>query len=372
MRLVELTRCMDLENYIRQKSQKLERGSRRIKDFRVFDFNYIPEKPLMREEVQPIADAVLRYMKTGIPNHLLIIGSRGCGKTLLVKSLIQTLKSSPSVPRFVYVNCRHHNTSFKILAEILQVRPRGYALDELWHAFQSKYSGRLVLVLDEVDLISEKDRYKDILYLLSRSENNYMTLMLSNNPRFHTLLDSSVRSTLQPEIIHFKNYNLGQMEEILRQRARLGLRKTALGRLRHIAALTVHNTNSDVRVAIKTLYLCALEPDAEVEGNFQRARRDIAADILGDLNDRNLLILRAALADREAYVKSVYTLYRRLSQSCGVAPFSYVYFYSNLSYLQSLGLILLVSTKVRRTYTNRIQTLFEPETLESVWKARFG
>jgi cell division control protein 6 len=289
---------MDIGEYIRQKSNRLDTGGRKIKDYRVFDFNYIPDKPLVREEIKPVADAVLRYAKTGIPNHLLIIGTRGCGKTLLVKSLVKALEAIDGAPRFHYVNCRHHNSSFKILAEILQVRPRGYALDALWAHFCARYPSKQVLILDEADLMSEKDRNKDILYLLSRSENNYMTLLLSNNPQFHTQLDGSIRSTLQPEIIHFKNYNAEQVLEILRQRARLGLRKTDEAHLNHIAALTVRNTNSDIRVGIKTLYFCALEPQAGVEGNFERARRNIALDILRDLNDKNLIILQATQRHR--------------------------------------------------------------------------
>ena len=62
----------------------------------------------------------------------------------------------------------------------------------------------------------------------------------------------------------------------------------------------------------------------------------------------------------------------RLSEKCQETPFSYYYFYSNLSYLQSLGLILLISTKVGRSYTNRIQILFESEILDSVWTVRFS
>jgi Cdc6-like AAA superfamily ATPase len=363
---------MDITDYLRDKEKRLEKGSRLIKDFHVFDFNYLPEKPLMREEIRPVADALLRYMKTGVPNHVLIIGSRGAGKTLLVKSLVNHLQRRPDSPRFLYVNCRHHNTSFKILAEILGARPRGYALDELWREFESRFPKGLVFILDEVDLISEKDRNKDILYLLSRSERSDMTLLLSNNPRFHALLDPSIKSALQPEMVHFREYTADQVYKILEQRARLGLRKSDGEVLRHITGLTVRNTNADIRVGIKTLYLCSVEPEAGVEQNFQRARRDIAADIVNDLNDKNLLILKAAHQDREKYVKSVYTLYRRLSEALHESPFSYVHFYSNLSYLQSLGLILLLSTKVRRSYTNRIQILFDPEILESACKTRFG
>ena len=95
-------------------------------------------------------------------------------------------------------------------------------------------------------------------------------------------------------------------------------------------------------------------------------------DVLADLNDRNLLILRTVASTPEPFVKNVYQSYRKLSQKFHEEPFSYVYFYSALSYLQSIGLILLLSTKIGRTYTNRIHLLFELEPLESVWQARFG
>jgi Cdc6-like AAA superfamily ATPase len=95
-------------------------------------------------------------------------------------------------------------------------------------------------------------------------------------------------------------------------------------------------------------------------------------DVVRDLNDKNLLILKAALSQQEGYVKDVYQAYRRISVQYREEPFSYVHFYSNLAYQQSLGLILLVSTKVDRTYTNRIQLTFDPAILTSVWQARFG
>jgi len=274
--------------------------------------------------------------------------------------------------RFLYVNCRHHNTSFKILAELLELRPRGFALDELWVQFQSRFPGPAAVVLDEADLISEKDRRKDVLYLLSRSNHPYMVILLSNNPHFHQQLDPSIRSTLQPEIVHFRNYNADQVRAILEQRAHLGLKRYAQADLAKIAALVVRLTNSDIRVGIKTLYLCALEPEAGIEANFDRARRDIVTDLIRGLSDRNLTILKAATMVEDGHVKSVYTLYRKLSAQVGDTPYSYVYFYSNLAYLQSIGLILLVSTKIRRAYTNRIQLLFDTQALGPIWQARFG
>ena len=365
---------MQIREYLSQRAQHLAKTSRRIKDFRVFDFNYIPEQPLMRDEAKPLIDALLRYTATGIPNHLLIFGSRGSGKTLMVKYASQLLGQHDHKPglTFAYANCRHHNTSFKILAKLLNARPRGCSLDELWDRFCRQHAGQVVFVLDEVDLISDKDRNKDILYLISRSSENYMAVLLSNNPRFLSNLDESIRSTLQPELLHFRNYNAKEILEILKDRARSGIVKPPRQALPQIAALTARNTNSDVRVAIKTLYYLALEPRVNVTELFERARRDIVRDVLADLNDRNLLILRAAAKVSMPYVKAVYQQYRELSRQLHEEPFSYVYFYANLSFLQSLGLILLLSTKVGRTYTNRIQVLFDAELLAAIWQARFG
>ena len=204
---------MEIEEYLRRKEKHLEKGMSRIRDFRVFDFNYIPERPLMRRELQPVLDALLRYQKTGIANHLLVFGSRGSGKTLSVKYLQRLFRDRGL--SVLYANCRSHNTSFKVLASLLQVRPRGTSLEELWHAFTRSHPGRLVLVLDEVDLLSEKDRNKDILYLVSRSQENYMALLLSNSPKFLSQLDESVRSTLQPEVVHFRNYSAPEVQAIL-------------------------------------------------------------------------------------------------------------------------------------------------------------
>jgi Cdc6-like AAA superfamily ATPase len=362
---------MDIQKYLSEKQKSLNHTSDRIRQFQVFDFNYIPARPLLREEAKPIIDAILRYRQTGIANHTLILGSRGSGKSLLARYLMQTLARSGQI-HFAYANCRQYNTSFKILASLLGVRPRGCSLDELWQQFTDRHQGKTVMILDEVDLMSDKDRQKEILYLISRSPQNYMAILLSNNPKFLTALDESTQSTLQPEIIHFKSYHVNEIEQILKDRARVGLKFMPAGRIQEIAALTVKNTNSDVRVAIKTLYSWALEPEIPLKEHFEKARRDILVEVIRDLNDKNLLILRAALAPSDGYVKEVYQSYRKISIQFHEEPFSYVHFYSNLSYLQSLGLILLVSTKVGRTYTNRIQLTFDPAVLQTIWQARFG
>ena len=362
---------MDIEKYLSEKLRHLARNANRIHNFNVFDFNYIPAKPLMREEVKPLIDALLRYRQTGIANHALILGTRGSGKSVLARYLKQIM-AEPNELGFAYVNCRHHNTSFKILAALMGISPRGRTLNEIWLRYTDRHQGKMVFILDEIDLMSDKDRQKEILYLISRSPQNYMAVLLSNNPKFLTCLDESTQSSLQPEIIHFKSYNALEIERILTDRAQEGLAFLPRRILKEIAALTVKNTNSDVRVAIKTLYRWALEPEVSLREHFEKARRDILIDVIKDLNDKNLLILEAALSQSEGYVKEVYDIYHKISAQVNEEPYSYVHFYSNLSYLQSLGLILLISTKLGRTYTNRIQLTFDPSVLRAIWQARFG
>lgn len=360
---------MDIHEYLRSKQNKLKNNSQRIKDFSVFDFNYIPDKPLMRKEVKPVINALLRYQHSGIANNTLILGSRGCGKSVLAKYLLNIMKDDLN---FVYVNCRHHNTSFKIMAHILGIKPRGNSLDELWLWFCSENKQKTVFVLDEIDLLNDKDKRSDILYFISRSQNNYMTILLSNNPKYINCLDESILSSLQPEIIHFSGYNAIEMTQILDDRANAGLTLPPGDVIDKIAAMTVKNTNSDVRVAIKTLYLWAIEPEEDLNDHFEKARRDIMYDVVKDLNDKNLLILRAAGDKISGFVKDIYQTYKKISIRYNEEPFSYVHFYANLSYLQSLGLIVLISTKVNRTYANRIQLTFDPVILDTVFDFRFG
>jgi len=360
---------MDIQQYVLERSQKMEKQTRAIQDHQVFDFNYIPEKPLMRQELQPIIDAILKYEQTGIPSNVAIFGSRGSGKTLLVKYLMNLFQKKSLTLK--YVNVRGTNTSFKIIAEILEVQARGSSLSELYHKFKKAFPRKTLVILDEVDLMSPKDKNRDILYFLSRDKNNYMTILLSNNPRFLEQLDTSTKSTLQPQVIHFKNYNAQQIYEILKDRAQKGLKRRNDTVLKHIAALTTQNTNSDVRVALKTLFYFVTEPGTPVTESFENARKDIYLDLLTDLNDKNLILLKAVVESRDKLVKDVYQKYLRLSARVNDKAFSYVYFYNNLAYLQSIGLVLLSSAKVNRTYTNRITLTFDESALESLYNLRF-
>lgn len=345
--------------------------SKFILDYKIFDFNHVPEKPLIRGEIKQIVNALIKYEKTGIPTNQVIFGSRGSGKTLLVKYLSKIMNNESRL-NILYANVRYYSTSFKILAHLLGVNSRGTSLSELYQRFRNNYPGKTVVILDEVHLWAAKEKQRELLYFLSRDSRNYQLVMLANDPRFLNDIDQSVRSTLQPEMIHFQNYDAIQISSILSERAVRGLRNPGQKICEQIAAYTVKEANSDVRVGIKALFFWATCGRQNVLGCFENARRDIYVDLVSDLSETNILILKAATTTIDKFAKKVFAAYSELAKSNGEKYCSYVHFYNQLSYLQSLGLIMMLSTKVNRTYANRISVLCNQDIIREVYKMRFG
>lgn len=361
---------VDVAEYLRQRKQHVAEQARAVRDFQVFDFDHVPDQPLLRDEARQLIDDMLRFEVSGIPTHYAIIGSRGSGKTLTLKYLQRIVPQQAQLD-VLYANCRDHNTSFKILAHLLNVRARGASLAELFKAFCSRCDRKTVVVLDEVDLMSAKDPRREILYLLSRAAQPFMVLMLANNPHVLKQLDPATRSSLQPLPLHFRNYDAGQIAEILRDRAERGLARWDKGQLAEIAALTVQSAHADARVAIKTLFYAVTRPKERLADCLERARRDVLVDIINDLSDAMLFMLWAVEASPTDFIKPIYKQYCRSCHERRERPFSYMHFYSSLGYLQSAGVVALHSTKVGRTYTNRVQLTFDRPIVRQVCRLRF-
>ncbi len=248
------TSKMEMMDFLKREQERHAKLRDIVKDFSVFDFGHISDEPFMREESKYLIKELTRFQISGIPTHLTVVGTKGSGKTLTLRYLEGLLNEDGRL-KVDYANCREHNTAFKILAHLLGVQARGASLSELYEAFGKRYHSKTVVLLDEIDLMSAKDKNREILCLLSRSKNPYMVIMLSNNYRFLHDLDLSPRSTLQPVSIYFKNYNANQLQQILRQRAQQGLHKWHEGNLSQIAALTTRKSNSDAPCSHKDIVL---------------------------------------------------------------------------------------------------------------------
>jgi Cdc6-like AAA superfamily ATPase len=179
---------MDIKSYMLERRRNISKESSSISDYSVFDFNYVPQNPLVRDETKQIIDAFLKYEKTNIPVNQVIFGSRGSGETLMIKYLEQIFTEESSL-NILYANGRYYSTSFKILAHLLNISSRGLSLSELYNRFRDQFNSKTIIILDEVHLWAPKERQRELLYFLSRDNKNYMIVMLSNDPRFLNDID---------------------------------------------------------------------------------------------------------------------------------------------------------------------------------------
>ena len=359
-----------LLDYIEKSREEAERVGSSVKDFKVFDFSFIPDKPLIRPETKRIIDCLVRYQQTGIPRNLVIVGPRGCGKTLTFRYLANALKKKTGLSLYG-CNCRIENTSYKVLANLMHMRARGYSYSELCSRFEEMIPGPAVIVLDESDMLCEKDVRKDVLYFLSRSRRQYSVVLLSNNPRYLRNLDESTRSSLQPEFVHFNSYSAQEILDILKDHAATGLKTVDEAMLGEIAAMTAKNIGGDARVGIKSLLYCATKEAESVQACFDKAREDVMADVLSNTNEKSLLILKAALQEQTKLVKVVYQHYVTLCRQYREEPYGYTQYYAAIGFMASLGVLALVSAKVDRTYSNRIELLVTGEQIDAAITKRF-
>ena len=136
--------------------------------------------------------------------------------------------------------------------------------------------------------------------------------------------------------------------------------------------MTAKNTNGgDVRVAIKSLLYCATHEAPTVVECFAKAREDVTKDVLAGVNDKGLLILKAAMEEPTKLMKAVYQRYVMLCRGYKDEAYGYTQFSSTAAYLASLGLAALMSTKINRTFANRMELLISPEELNAVFEQRF-
>jgi len=241
---------------------KIEEAKKRIfKNESVLNVNYIPEKPLFREqelkeiylEISPIFDGHKAM-------NLFIYGMTGTGKTMVVRYFLE--KVVPMLNRdltYSYINCREIGTEYRVLVAILRDlgidfpksgMSTGDAYKKLWESIDRP----ILVVLDEVDALIRRSG-DGLLNNFSRSE--YISIVgISNDTTFTDMLDARTLSSLMKKDILFKPYNALQLQEILKQRAELAFHEEVLDdEVIPLCAALAAQKHGDARKAIELLYL---------------------------------------------------------------------------------------------------------------------
>lgn len=214
-----------------------------IKDSQVFTDEYTPRYIRYRDkEIQIIRDKFSGTLQKRRPDHIVVAGAVGTGKTLVAGWVLADVKDKchkKGIALDYYIlNCTEANTTYKIFVDFLKGkgvvkglrRDRGLAR-EIFKREIAK-SWHTVLVLDEFDRFMLKRR-KDanaFLYMCSRTLRNLSLYLISGDLTMLYLnreLDTSTADTFRFTPILFQPYTMDDLRGILIDRMHLGLDEAA-------------------------------------------------------------------------------------------------------------------------------------------------
>ena len=234
--------------------------------------DYIPKVlPNRMKHVEKLGRQIQKFLD-GHTTHVLISGRPGTGKSATIRYVFREMKENKK-PLFSYVNCFNKTTKMGVLYSIVldffkEKRPtrkmpsrRGIAYDEMLDSLKKeleKSSTKVVLCLDEVDQLREKDLIYDLLRIRWNS-NCIQVIGISNNPLVFKDLDPRTKSRLYPlKEIPFNPYSKNEMREIIQERTdeAFGEGNVDNEAINFLADFTVRK-KGDVRVARETLIRAA-------------------------------------------------------------------------------------------------------------------
>ncbi len=239
----------------------------------VLQTNYTPESILHRDEqIKQIATTLAPALKSEKPSNLFLYGNTGTGKTLSARYAASELLSVASKKmiglKIIYTNCklkRTADTEYRLISQLLRefgknVPPTGLPTQEIYKMFfgiLEKSSGTTLLILDEIDYLANKigDGFLYNLTRMHESTNSKVTLLgISNDLTFVDMLDTRVRSSLSEEEIVFPPYNAYQIQDILKERAKIAFKDGVLdhGIIEKCAAFAARE-HGDARRALELL-----------------------------------------------------------------------------------------------------------------------
>ncbi len=369
-----------------------------IRDRNVLSPHYVPDElPFREREMDEIMRTVSPVTRGQKPRNLFVYGKTGTGKTCSTRRVMDKLQQSPGSAAMTYINCRIYNSRYRIMQKILkqfvpELEKSGFGLPFLYEKMIELMNRgtQFLVVLDEVDMVRDLD---ELVYTLTRSNDEAKAggvsiIGISNKLSFKNELDARSKSSLYESEMIFAPYTAPQLQQILRQRAQLGIMDGAAeDSAVNLAAAIAAQETGDARYALK-LFEKAAEiteregrkriTDAEVEAARKKVEIDLAAETVNTLPENHQLVLYAIarlavrgskyskleLENESGFLISgeVYEEYERAAKQAGRRARSSRWYKEYLSDLETLGLVALtLSGKGMRGHTTLIKLGYEPK-----------
>ena len=337
--------------------------------------SYKPERIEERDdEISEYMDALQPVVDGWEPNNVFLYGNTGVGKTAVTEFLLEMLLEDVSQYddvdlSVISINCKTLNSSYQVAVELVnELRPAGAEISSTGYPQQTVFKklfeelddvgGTILIVLDEVDSIGERD---ELRYELPRARSNGKLddakvglIGISNDFKFHDQLDPRVQDTLCERELHFPPYQAPELQNILESRAEVAIAEDACeeGVLNLCAALAARDSGS-ARQALDLLRLAgehAENKDDEritldhVDIARQKLEQERVVEGMRELTENGhfallAVVSKAAHDETPCRMRDLYQEYLRLCTSAGIDPLAQRSVHNHLSDLRMLGIL---------------------------------
>jgi len=308
------------------------------------------------------------------PNNIFLYGNTGVGKTAVTEYLLERLREDAREYddidlSVLTLNCKPLSSSYQVAVELVnELRPDGGEISTTGYPQQTVFNklyeelddlgGTVLLVLDEIDSIGEKD---ELLYELPRArskgdltEAKVGIVGISNDFKFRDQLDPRVQDTLCERELQFPPYNAQELSNILASRAEIALRDDVYDDavVRLCAALAAKDRGS-ARQALDLLLLAGEQAqnngddfleEAHVEQAQHELERERVEEGIRQLTQHGHLALLAVVSLADAgrtpeRSRNIYDRYLDVCDAMGVDSLAQRSVHNHLSDLRMLGIL---------------------------------
>lgn len=337
--------------------------------------SYKPETIEQRdEEIEEYMDALQPVIDGWEPNNIFLYGNTGVGKTAVTDYLLDQLQEDAAEYddvdlSILSLNCKTLNSSYQVAVELVnELRPSGGEISSTGYPQQTVFKklyqeleaigGTVLIVLDEVDSIGERD---ELLYELPRARANgnldktkVGVIGISNDFKFRDQLDPRVQDTLCERELQFPPYDAPQLTDILQSRTEVAITEGSIddGVLQLCAALAARDSGS-ARQALDLLRLAGEiaeneEADQINEDHVDNARSQLEQERveegMRELTTHGRLALlavisKAAKEETPCRTREIYEEYTTLCESSETDSLGQRSLHNHLSDLRMLGIL---------------------------------
>ncbi len=375
-------------------------ASRIFKDRDKLSPDYVPlSLPYRENEIRHIATVLAQALRGYKPSNLFIYGLTGTGKTAVARLVMSRLNEKAremNVPvKTVYVNCRQRDTTYRVLADILEdlgehVPFTGLSIAELYRRLVAKLDslgGTVIVALDEIDFLVKKHG-DDLLYKLTRINGELKRSSLSivgitNDINFIESLDPRIRSSLGEEEIVFPPYDAVQLRGILEERAREAFHEGVLEEdVVPLCAALAAREHGDARKALDLLRVSGEIAEREgspkvTSAHVEKARGELERDKVYELASTLPLHAKLILASIVSLTRfkpssntgEIYSEYTRMANMLGIEKITSRRATDIISELDMLGLVeARVVSRGRYGKTKIVKPIVDKKTLINALK----